>query len=280
MRAFEKPKTNPAALRPSTTVLSPYLKFGCVSPALFHRRLSAVYAAAPRGAAVSRPPVSLEGQLLWRDFFITCGSATPNFDRMAGNPICRQARRSEVGCLNDEGGKHGLAFFPYLTVPPPRPRLLPASRQVAWDNSPRLLAAWENSQTGYPWIVRPFLFLLGALLLYSARARAPLQEPSPLMLRRRRNARDNVRHNESSSSTDNQQLRHNAAGRLHGAAAHHGLAAPPGAAQRGLLPHARGPVPALGGRPGGGGAGGRHGCLPAACCLIFLRLLASLRLAE
>lgn len=38
--SFEKPKGNPAALlRPATTVLSPYLKFGCLSPRLFHARL-------------------------------------------------------------------------------------------------------------------------------------------------------------------------------------------------------------------------------------------------
>lgn len=37
---FEKPKGNPAALeRPATTVLSPYLKFGCLSARLFHQRL-------------------------------------------------------------------------------------------------------------------------------------------------------------------------------------------------------------------------------------------------
>ena len=40
--AFEKPSTNPAAFQepgPSTTVLSPYLKFGCLSARLFHTRL-------------------------------------------------------------------------------------------------------------------------------------------------------------------------------------------------------------------------------------------------
>lgn len=37
---FEKPKGNPAALeRPATTVLSPYLKFGCLSARRMHQRL-------------------------------------------------------------------------------------------------------------------------------------------------------------------------------------------------------------------------------------------------
>lgn len=72
--AFEKPKTDPSAfVRPATTVLSPYLKFGCLSPRLFHARLMAVY----RGAkgVHSKPPVSLRGQLLWREFFYTVRAA-------------------------------------------------------------------------------------------------------------------------------------------------------------------------------------------------------------
>ena len=44
---FEKPKGNPAALQPATTVLSPYLKFGCLSVRLFHQRLVEVRLASP-----------------------------------------------------------------------------------------------------------------------------------------------------------------------------------------------------------------------------------------
>jgi hypothetical protein len=67
---FEKPQTDPSAFeRPATTVLSPYLKFGCLSPRLFHSRLVLMYRAAK--GAHSKPPVSLRGQLLWREFFYT-----------------------------------------------------------------------------------------------------------------------------------------------------------------------------------------------------------------
>ena len=38
----------------------------------------------------SSPPVSLEGQLLWREFFYTVATATPNFNKMEGNAVCRQ----------------------------------------------------------------------------------------------------------------------------------------------------------------------------------------------
>ena len=39
---FEKPRGNPAALEPATTVLSPFLKFGCLSVRVFYQRLQQV----------------------------------------------------------------------------------------------------------------------------------------------------------------------------------------------------------------------------------------------
>ena len=38
----------------------------------------------------SAPPVSLHGQLIFREFFYTVAYDTPNFDRMVGNPLCKQ----------------------------------------------------------------------------------------------------------------------------------------------------------------------------------------------
>lgn len=77
--AFEKPNTAPNSLEPSTTVLSPYLKFGCLSATKFYKDLDVIYKAHPQHAL---PPVSLHGQLLWREFFYFSGSTTPNFDKM------------------------------------------------------------------------------------------------------------------------------------------------------------------------------------------------------
>lgn len=68
--SFEKPNTSPNSLDPSTTVLSPYLKFGCLSPKLFYQKLKQIYRKYPKHA---KPPVSLEGQLIWREFFYFCG---------------------------------------------------------------------------------------------------------------------------------------------------------------------------------------------------------------
>ena len=36
------------------------------------------------------PPTSLLGQLLWREFYYTCGAFIANFDRMEGNSVCKQ----------------------------------------------------------------------------------------------------------------------------------------------------------------------------------------------
>ncbi|CAI9281293.1 unnamed protein product [Lactuca saligna] len=108
---FEKPKGDPSAfIRPSTTMLSPYLKFGCLSTRYFYQRVKEVQQEVKNHTS---PPVSLIGQLLWRDFFYTVGFGTPNFDRMRGNTICKQ---------------------------------------IPWNDDDELLAAWRDARTGFPWI--------------------------------------------------------------------------------------------------------------------------------
>ena len=109
---FEKPKTSPNALTEDTTGLSPYVKHGCLSPRRFYHELSHVYAKFP-AHELSTPPVSLHGQLLWREYNYLVGYSTPNFDRMVGNPV---------------------------------------ARQIPWDDDPALLAAWRDSRTGFPFI--------------------------------------------------------------------------------------------------------------------------------
>ncbi|XP_077986104.1 cryptochrome-1-like [Glandiceps talaboti] len=107
---FDKPKSSPISLKPSTTVLSPYLKFGCLSPRHFYYALDEV---SKNKQKCTQPPVSLTGQLLWREFFYTAAAGTPNFDKMEGNPICLQ---------------------------------------VPWDNNTDYLNAWTEGRTGYPYI--------------------------------------------------------------------------------------------------------------------------------
>jgi cryptochrome len=86
---FEKPKTNPCALSVDTTGLSPYVKHGCVSPRLFYHELSKVYAKF-NPKEMSKPPVSLHGQLMWREYNYLMAYSTPNFDKMLENPVARQ----------------------------------------------------------------------------------------------------------------------------------------------------------------------------------------------
>jgi cryptochrome len=109
---FEKPKTSPNALTVDTTGLSPYVKHGCVSPRRFYHELSKVYAK-HNPKECSKPPVSLHGQLMWREYNYLVGYTTPNFDRMVDNPL---------------------------------------ARQIPWDSTPELLEAWKNARTGYPFI--------------------------------------------------------------------------------------------------------------------------------
>lgn len=108
---FAKPDTSPNSLDPSTTVLSPYVKFGCLSARTFYHRIRDIYLRSKSG--YSKPPVSLHGQLFWREFFYTAGFATPNFDKMVGNPVCTQ---------------------------------------IPWIENEKFLHAWEHGQTGYPFI--------------------------------------------------------------------------------------------------------------------------------
>lgn len=117
---FEKPKTNPSKFNPAeTTILSPYLKFGCLSIKKFYHELNEVLLTVPKH---SQPPCSLMGQIYWREFFY-CGSVgIPNFHKMENNPICRQInwRLKNLEDKDDEA-----KFF---------------------------LDSWTNGETGYPWI--------------------------------------------------------------------------------------------------------------------------------
>nr|VAX54221.1 cryptochrome circadian regulator 3 [Squalius aradensis] len=108
--SYSKPRTVPNSLLPSTTALSPYLSLGCLSVRTFYHRLSSVYAQSKNH---SLPPVSLQGQVLWREFFYTVASATPNFTKMEGIPICLQIR---------------------------------------WYTDPESLEKWRTARTGFPWI--------------------------------------------------------------------------------------------------------------------------------
>ncbi|XP_057212065.1 cryptochrome circadian regulator 3a isoform X1 [Triplophysa rosa] len=107
---FERPRMNANSLLASPTGLSPYLRFGCLSCRLFYFKLTDLYWKVKK---TSTPPLSLYGQLLWREFFYTTATTNPRFDKMEGNPICVR---------------------------------------IPWDKNPEALAKWAEAKTGFPWI--------------------------------------------------------------------------------------------------------------------------------
>ncbi|OZJ01509.1 hypothetical protein BZG36_05550 [Bifiguratus adelaidae] len=69
-RVFRKPQTSPIDTHPaSTTILSPFMKFGSLSCRTFWHRVNEVY----KKGQHSAPPESLIGQLYWREFFYSQG---------------------------------------------------------------------------------------------------------------------------------------------------------------------------------------------------------------
>ncbi|KAI2782911.1 Cryptochrome/photolyase FAD-binding domain-containing protein [Daldinia loculata] len=86
---FQKPKTSPAAFEPqSTTLLSPMLHFGALSPRLFYWRAQDLVERYGKGA--STPPESLTGQLLFRDMYFAAQAAIGSpFAQTMNNAYCR-----------------------------------------------------------------------------------------------------------------------------------------------------------------------------------------------
>jgi len=115
---FEKPKTKPNALQPSTTVLSPYLTHGCVSVRSAYYTVEQAYKKAK--GKNSQPPVSLLGQFLWREHWYSVAHFT----------------RADISKMKDN----------------------PLSRKIPWDDATtdsdarERLRRWKHAQTGYPFI--------------------------------------------------------------------------------------------------------------------------------
>uniref|UniRef100_M4BJB8 Photolyase/cryptochrome alpha/beta domain-containing protein n=1 Tax=Hyaloperonospora arabidopsidis (strain Emoy2) TaxID=559515 RepID=M4BJB8_HYAAE len=126
---FEKPKTSPAQTTPSasTTSLSPFLYFGCISPRTFLHHVRSIQE--NHAKALSATPVSLDGQLLWREFFHCHGYANPYFDKMEESPTCLQIDW--------------------------RWHKIPEKEEDMTDDDKLARSqfkAWREGQTGFPWI--------------------------------------------------------------------------------------------------------------------------------
>ena len=117
---FEKPQTSCVETQHpfSTTVLSPYLSLGCLSPRTVWYAIEESSSRSNSNTTRSRPPVSLHGQLLWRDF---------------NNLMAHSANRCKRGSW---GRVHDNVYC----------------RDIPWSDDPERLRAWQEGRTGYPWI--------------------------------------------------------------------------------------------------------------------------------
>ena len=115
VRSFEKPKTKSTDWDPpSTTVLSPYMKFGCLSARYFYKELL-------KTKPLSKPPGSLLGQIFFREMAYL---------------HAYEAAVSEDFQFHVQSPEHkGIRTC------------------IPWtDDDTLLLDAWENGMTGFPYI--------------------------------------------------------------------------------------------------------------------------------
>lgn len=117
--SFEKPKTSCTDTKaPSTTGLSPYLSLGCISSRTVWYTIAQAIQKTPASVLKSKPPVSLHGQLMWREF---------------NNLMAHSANKVHPGSW----GKMENNIY---------------CRSVPWSENVEYLRAWQEGQTGYPWI--------------------------------------------------------------------------------------------------------------------------------
>ena len=90
---FSKPHTAPTSLEPSTTLLSPYMKFGCVGIREIWWGCKDVieeWAKSGRGKGKqTTEPENMFGQLEFRDMYAAAETAQENFQQIRGNKVCR-----------------------------------------------------------------------------------------------------------------------------------------------------------------------------------------------
>lgn len=135
LATFAKPKTSPCTDPdgPSTTMLSPYIKFGCIGI----RHLWWVNQETKKkysGGGKTDIPEGMEGQLFFRDMYAVDAAALGEpYEHQYGNSMARYFD----WYLADEYDKDGNKIEP-------RPR--------GDDVSEARLAAFKTGQTGFPWI--------------------------------------------------------------------------------------------------------------------------------
>ncbi len=131
---FEKPKTAPTAFEPqATTLLSPHLHFGSLSIREFYWRVQDVVDNY-KGKA-SLPPVSLTGQLLFRDMYFGAQAALGHpFGQTMHNSHCRFIPWSLPSKVDHTTGQATGEYH------------IDSSQAEEW------FQRWKWGRTGFPWI--------------------------------------------------------------------------------------------------------------------------------
>ena len=130
---FEKPKTAPTAFAPqATTLLSPHMHFGSLSCREFYWRVQDVVDQY-KGKA-SQPPVSLTGQLLFRDMYFGAQAKLGwRFGQTEGNSHCRFIPWHLRSKLDENG-------------------LITGSYTIDSQVAEEWFQRWKYGKTGFPWI--------------------------------------------------------------------------------------------------------------------------------
>ncbi|OCF70856.1 hypothetical protein I204_08486 [Kwoniella mangroviensis CBS 8886] len=133
---FSKPNSAPTSLEPSTTLLSPYIKFGCIGiRELWWGCKAAVEECRKKGGkGETKEPENMFGQLEFRDMYACAEAAVPHFERIRGNSVCKYVAWS----LQNQYDKEGNEILP-------RPRDKDEQAEERFQ-------AWKEGRTGFPWI--------------------------------------------------------------------------------------------------------------------------------
>lgn len=134
---FEKPNTSPAAFEPQSTLLtSPYLHFGALSCRyLYHRTMDIVEKRRKEKKPVSEPPMSMTGQLHFRDMYFAAQAALGwSFGQTYNNSHCR--------------------FIPWHlpSKVDTKSKLVTGGYEVDDPAKEIEYQRWAHGKTGFPWI--------------------------------------------------------------------------------------------------------------------------------
>lgn len=115
VRSFSKPDTvstnedgNP--MEPTTTGLSPYLSTGCLSVRMAWNEVTK----ANLGSGNTKPPVSLHGQLMFREMFYLLSRSVENWDDDKGNSNCKEIGWDDFDQESVDAWSAGMTGFPYI----------------------------------------------------------------------------------------------------------------------------------------------------------------------